>query len=237
MRCSASAVLSSPPRSLPPTAKARIDGDGFVLDGRWQWGTGVMHADWALLSGIVEEVGELENVRGAHSKTSRLSTTWNATGMTGTGSKRHAGSRAVCTGPASRAHPRDVHWPHRGRNGARGGHVPDADDAPFCVWPAATPAIGAAKAALKAFCDRAGSRVMYGSSENPGERAEHPRSGWTSPCAHRDPQSSVAREVAAGSRTVGRHPTPSATQKPGSSCGVRMAYVVRAVSGCGQGSV
>jgi len=47
----------------PATKKnsiGRSDG-GYVLSGRWAWGTGVMHADWVLLNGIVE--GETLDIR------------------------------------------------------------------------------------------------------------------------------------------------------------------------------
>ncbi|MCS5675754.1 MAG: hypothetical protein NZ605_12185 [Acidimicrobiales bacterium] len=40
------------PATLAPTGRAeRVDG-GWKLSGRWQWGTGVMHSQWALVTAI-----------------------------------------------------------------------------------------------------------------------------------------------------------------------------------------
>lgn len=42
------------PAVINPTGRARPDGEGFRLSGRWQWGTGVMHASWVILGALIE---------------------------------------------------------------------------------------------------------------------------------------------------------------------------------------
>ena len=43
------------PGSLNPGGgnAIRVDG-GFKLDGRWKWGTGIVHADWVMLGGVLD---------------------------------------------------------------------------------------------------------------------------------------------------------------------------------------
>lgn len=40
------------PATLAPTGKATKVKGGWELSGRWQWGTGVMHSEWALLTAV-----------------------------------------------------------------------------------------------------------------------------------------------------------------------------------------
>ena len=42
------------PAAISPNGRARVHDGGYLLTGRWQWGTGAMHADWVMLAGIVE---------------------------------------------------------------------------------------------------------------------------------------------------------------------------------------
>lgn len=41
------------PGSISPNGRAKAVDGGHVLNGRWSWGTGVMHADWVILSGVI----------------------------------------------------------------------------------------------------------------------------------------------------------------------------------------
>ncbi len=48
------------PATLAPTGRAqRVDG-GWKLSGHWQWGTGVMHSQWVLVTAIAASNGEEE---------------------------------------------------------------------------------------------------------------------------------------------------------------------------------
>ena len=54
------------PASISPTGAAQRKDDGYVLSGRWSWGTGIMHADWVLLNGIVPgDVSDVSDVSGS----------------------------------------------------------------------------------------------------------------------------------------------------------------------------
>jgi alkylation response protein AidB-like acyl-CoA dehydrogenase len=41
------------PGSISPNGRAKAVDGGHVLNGRWSWTTGVMHADWVILSGVI----------------------------------------------------------------------------------------------------------------------------------------------------------------------------------------
>ncbi len=40
------------PGMLAPTGMAAPEDGGFRLSGRWEWSTGIMHADWVLVGAI-----------------------------------------------------------------------------------------------------------------------------------------------------------------------------------------
>lgn len=66
----------------------RVDG-GFRLDGRWQWGTGILHADWVLAGALVLEEGALPVPTFFALPREEVETidTWHVAGMCGTGSQ------------------------------------------------------------------------------------------------------------------------------------------------------
>jgi 3-hydroxy-9,10-secoandrosta-1,3,5(10)-triene-9,17-dione monooxygenase len=52
------------PAVINPTGgHARPEADGFRLSGRWQWGTGAMHASWAIVGGLIEGLEGPEALR------------------------------------------------------------------------------------------------------------------------------------------------------------------------------
>jgi len=72
------------PTSTAPTLKVVRDGEGFRLSGQSAWNSGIMHADWVMLGGMIEgegpslftiPVGDVEVID-----------TWRMSGMAGTGS-------------------------------------------------------------------------------------------------------------------------------------------------------
>jgi alkylation response protein AidB-like acyl-CoA dehydrogenase len=194
-----------------------------VLDGRWQWGTGVMHADWALLGGIVEDTGELRMFAVPIDEVDVIDT-WDATGMTGTGSNDMQ-VRGLHV-PARRA----VLIPEMFIGRTAGGMEHEGamfrmPMMPILCLAAGTPAIGAAKGALKAFCDRAGSRVMYGSNEiQANVQGTHIRVGEAR--ARIEVAELIARQVAAEAERWGETDAICGTEDR-VRLRVRMAYVVR----------
>lgn len=80
------------PAVVAPQGVAGRDGDAYRLSGRWQWGTGVMHASWVLVSGLADLVpGEPpspEKLRffALPIEDVKVVDTWQVDGMVGTGS-------------------------------------------------------------------------------------------------------------------------------------------------------
>ena len=211
------------PGAIAPNGKARLQGDGYVLDGRWQWGTGVMHADWALLGGIVEDTGELRMFAVPIAEVEVIDT-WNATGMTGTGSNDMQVRELYV--PASRA----ALIPEMFIGRTAGGLEHESSMFRMPMMPilslaAATPAIGAAKAALKAFCERAGSRVLFGSTQIQAEApATHIRVGEAR--VRIEAAEAIARGVAADTQRWGHEEDICDTDER-VRLRVQMAYAVR----------
>lgn len=140
------------PAPLAPTGKAQPVDGGFIVSGRWEWATGINHADWVLVNGLNTETmvpifcampveqAEIEDV-------------WFVSGMAATG------SQAVIV--------RDVFVPEHmtlaaplmaaGASPGEALHPGSTLSYPLraCLaLVAATPALGAAEAALDYFRDR-----------------------------------------------------------------------------------
>lgn len=83
---------------LFPTGRAeRVDG-GYRLSGRWQFGSGITHADWVVSGAFIYEDGEPYLVDGAHDSILlavpradvEVIDTWHTTGLSGSGSCDYA---------------------------------------------------------------------------------------------------------------------------------------------------
>jgi 3-hydroxy-9,10-secoandrosta-1,3,5(10)-triene-9,17-dione monooxygenase len=147
--------------SLAPTGSARRVAGGFELSGRWHFSSGVDHCGWALLGAVVPDDGS-----GAEFRTFLVSrcdfsidhTSWQVTGMSGTGSKDVVVPGAFV--PEHRTHSIvDVY------HGSDPGFA--VNDRPYFRLPwrlvygytIAAPAIGAAAGAVDAFIERNRTRV------------------------------------------------------------------------------
>lgn len=53
----AETVTPFAPAALAPTGTAVASGEGFVVNGRWDWGTGLAHASWVMVHAIEEGTG------------------------------------------------------------------------------------------------------------------------------------------------------------------------------------
>ena len=95
----ARAIFSAPNTILAgvfaPMGKAVAVGDGYRVDGRWQWGSGTQNADWIMGGCRIFRNGEMETTaRGAPLPRLLLAPsgdvtffdTWNVSGLCGTGS-------------------------------------------------------------------------------------------------------------------------------------------------------
>lgn len=161
------------PGALAPKGKAVPVAGGFRLSGRWEWGTGVMHADWVMVGamgpGATPDVPDLYMYLLPIDEV-RVIDTWHTAGMVGTGSND--------------IEVEDVFVPaHRRANvsAMRAGASPGAAflDSPTYRMPmlpvlgltAAAPAVGCARRAVDLFRRRLSERVVYGTANKQAERA------------------------------------------------------------------
>ena len=77
------------PGSVNPSGRAVRRGDHYELSGHWQFGTGVTHADWVLLSGMLddEEKSPFPRLFMAPIDEVEVKDTWHVDGMSATGSR------------------------------------------------------------------------------------------------------------------------------------------------------
>ena len=135
--------------------------NGYLLTGRWQWGTGVMHADWALLSGFVEETREVRLFAVPIDQVEIIDT-WNPGGMAATGSNDMQVKNVFVPARFSQA----VSAMTIGRGvGALEHQTPmfRMPMMPILYLAAGAPALGAARGMLNRFIARAPSRNKFGS--------------------------------------------------------------------------
>lgn len=76
------------PAALSPNGVAEPVAHGFRLNGRWQWGTGVMHADWVIVGARVPGDGPVPEFRflALPREQVKVEDVWFVDGMAGTGS-------------------------------------------------------------------------------------------------------------------------------------------------------
>ena len=154
------------PASLAASGKAQPVDDGYRLSGRWRWGTGIVHADWVMVGALVDRPGATApEVRlfALPYEEVQVDDTWYVDGMAGTGShdiviedrvvpeERSVDFIAMAEG---KAHGAALHQ-------APLYHTPMI---PILTLAASMPALGQARAAVRAFRDRLADRVLYGTA-------------------------------------------------------------------------
>ncbi len=152
------------PGALSPNGVATPVAGGYSLSGRWQWGTGVMHADWVLLGALVPGGSDSKpgmSMLAAPIADVRVVDTWHVAGMAGTGSNDIEATEVFV--PAHRAVDltllRDGRSPGAALHNSALYRLPMM---PFLALTAAAPAIGAAQKAVALFKQRLAERVVYG---------------------------------------------------------------------------
>ena len=151
------------PGTVNPSGEATLVDDHYELSGRWQFGTGIVHADWTLLSARMKDsdsplprmflvpVGDVE-----------VKDTWHVDGMAATGS-RDIVARGVVV-PLERA-----------SSVAMGALEPSSDFLkripvrPFLALTAGIPAIGCARRAVALFTQRLPERTLFGTTKKQSE--------------------------------------------------------------------
>lgn len=160
------------PGTLAPKGVATPVDGGYRITGRWEWGTGVMHADWALLGALTPQAGSdrpdlcmflvpMDQVE--------IIDTWQIAGMAGTGSNDVAVE--------------DVFVESHLMTSVTKMRVGETDgskwlDSYLYKMPmmavlgltAAAPMVGAARRAVTLFRDRMQERMVYGTTTAQGEK-------------------------------------------------------------------
>jgi alkylation response protein AidB-like acyl-CoA dehydrogenase len=67
-----------------PNGTARVTGDGWLVDGRWQWGSGTSHCQW-VVGGVVADDGQ-QHVMFFESADVTIHDTWHTSGLRATAS-------------------------------------------------------------------------------------------------------------------------------------------------------
>ncbi len=160
------------PGSISPNGRAKAVDGGHVLSGRWSWGTGVMHADWVILNGIIMHADRRPEARlfALPRADIDVDDTWYAAGMCGTGSNDIVAHDVFVPQHLSQ----DVSPMRNGQSpGARWHGSPTFryPMVPFLALTATSPLVGAAGAAVDLFERRLSERTLYGSSHKQGEGA------------------------------------------------------------------
>lgn len=154
-----------------PMGKAIVEGDDYIVSGRWQWGSGSANCTWLCGGSMVIEDGELRTLPNGRpdarmmvfpAADAELLDTWHVMGLKGTGS----GDIAV----------ENLRVP-KGRSVSLVADKPVIDGALY-KFPAfgllslgvAATAMGNAKGALQAFIDLASAKKSQGSKKTLGER-------------------------------------------------------------------
>ena len=161
------------PGSLAPNGKATPVDGGYRISGRWQWGTGVMHADWAMLGVLTPVPGQDAPILGMYVvpiEEVQVIDTWFVEGMVGTGSNDLAVEDVFVPGHrmVDLALVRDGTSPGAQIHAAAIYRMPML---PVLGLTATAPLVGAADRAVELFAERMQGRTVYGTKNKQSERA------------------------------------------------------------------
>jgi alkylation response protein AidB-like acyl-CoA dehydrogenase len=149
----------------PKDGHATPKGDGYELTGRWRFGTGIVHADWVLLSGLIatgpEAAPRMFLVR---PDAVEVVDTWHVDGMAATGSRDIVASRVYVPERQVSLRPMDAAAPG-------GDYLARIPVPPMLSLTAAIPSVGAARRAVELFRRLLAERVPFGTRKTQGQRA------------------------------------------------------------------
>lgn len=159
----------APGVTMPPGQAVPVEG-GYRLTGRWKWGTGVMHADWILATGMIPGESPPRMLFFVFpAADASVIDTWRMDGMVGTGSHDIAADALFV--PEHRVI--DMGLMREGRAPGALLHsnpIYRMPMLPFLGITAAIPAVGSAHATVRRFRDRLGVRVLHGTAQAQGEK-------------------------------------------------------------------
>ena len=149
----------------PNDGIATPKGDGFELSGHWRFGTGIVHADWVLLSGrIATEPDGLPRMFLVRPDAVEVIDNWHVDGMAATGSRDikatsiHVPERYVTVRPMAGSL-------------AEEDYLRRIPVFPFLSLTAAIPSVGAARRAVELFRRLLAERVPFGTKKTQSHRA------------------------------------------------------------------
>jgi alkylation response protein AidB-like acyl-CoA dehydrogenase len=159
------------PGVIAPTGRAEPTDGGYRLTGRWRWGTGVMHASWAIVGAITDPAAGPASMRFLALPMSdvRVDDTWFVDGMIATGSNdlviedafvpadRSASiaDLVVGRGPGAALHPSPLY------------HTPMI---PILILAASMPIVGMALRVARDFRDHVASHVRMNAPQGAAQR-------------------------------------------------------------------
>jgi alkylation response protein AidB-like acyl-CoA dehydrogenase len=159
------------PAMIAPNGRAEPTDGGYRLDGRWQWGTGVMHADWVMAGGlIVTDDGVDARFFAVPADEVTVDDTWFTDGMRATGSNDVVLEN--CVVPQERTV--SMTELSEGRAAGAAHHPEPSFDTPLLgalALAAAAPAVGQAGWAVERFEERMRERLRYLSRSSHAERS------------------------------------------------------------------
>jgi 3-hydroxy-9,10-secoandrosta-1,3,5(10)-triene-9,17-dione monooxygenase len=148
----------------PKDGNATPKGDGYELTGHWRFGTGIVHADWVLLSGrIATEPDSMPRMFLVRPDAVEVLDNWHVDGMAATGSRDIVASSVYVPERRVSLRPLD-------------GAPPPADYLsripvpPMLSLTAAIPSLGAARRAVELFRRLLAERVPFGTSKTQSQR-------------------------------------------------------------------
>jgi 3-hydroxy-9,10-secoandrosta-1,3,5(10)-triene-9,17-dione monooxygenase len=146
------------PAMLSPAGKAKPVDGGFELSGRWQWGTGIVHADWVIAGAILNAADGPEAVFFALPRDQvRVEDTWQVDGMCATGSHDVLIDRVFV--PADRmVSIRQMLNADAPGSRVHDGPIYSTPMAPLLSFAAALPALGQARSCVKEYASQLHSR-------------------------------------------------------------------------------
>lgn len=152
------------PAPLAPTGKAETVEGGFRVTGRWEWATGINHADWVMVNCIVPgEMGPRFCVLPLGDVT--VEDVWRTAGMVATGSNTVVANDVFVPAHRTLGAAFMKFAPAPGEALHPGSTVGYAMSAALAIV-AATPALGAAEGALETFTARMKAKIQAYSGGN-----------------------------------------------------------------------
>jgi alkylation response protein AidB-like acyl-CoA dehydrogenase len=151
----------------PKDGSAAPKGAGYELSGHWRFGTGIVHADWVLLSGrIATEPDGPPRMFLVRPDAVEVRDTWHVDGMAATGSRDIVASAVFV--PERQV---SLRTPLAGVAGAEPSYLARLPVAPMLSLTAAIPSVGAARRAVELFRGLVRERIPFGTNKPQGQRA------------------------------------------------------------------